>query len=514
MSLQLKINILGIESGGKPVVFLNKADADEIGVTASGRVMLKVKKGITAIVNVATKSVKKGHIGITEEVRVLLGSAPSIIDVEISAFPKSLQFIRAKLDGKKLLRNEIFEIVRGVVTGNLNESEIASFVTALHIHGIDLDEATSLSLAMVETGKQLKLGNKIIVDKHSIGGVPGDKTTLLVVPIVAAAGLVIPKTSSRAITSAAGTADRAEVLMPVSMTYDKMKKMVRKCNGCVVWGGALDLAPADDIFVKTEYPLYIDPLLLPSIMSKKKAVGATHLVIDIPTGRGSKVKTISEADSLAKDLIEIGKRLNIHTHCVVTYGEQPVGYTVGPALEAREALEVLMNESNVPDLIDKACSIAGAIFEITGRKNGYALAKDIIKTGRAEAKLREIISAQGGNSSIRPGDISIGSETLKVKAKSEGQVLWISNSAIVEIARSAGAPKDKGAGIIFNKKIGDPVSRDDILFTVYAEKSRKLSRTQDLLKEMDPIGVGKRADMVIRTIKDTPTLKRSFVLER
>ncbi len=173
-----------------------------------------------------------------------------------------------------------------------------------------------------------------------------------------------------------------------------------------------------------------------------------------------------------------------------------------------------MNESNVPDLIDKACSIAGAIFEITGKKNGYALAKDIIKTGKAEAKLREIISAQGGNSSIRPSDIPIGSETLKVKAKSEGQVLWISNSAIVEIARSAGAPKDKGAGIIFNKKIGDPVSRDDILFTVYAEKSRKLSRTQELLREMDPIGVGKRAGMVIRMIKDTPTLKRSFVLER
>ncbi len=204
--------------------------------------------------------------------------------------------------------------------------------------------------------------------------------------------------------------------------------------------------------------------------------------------------------------------MKIHTHCVITYGEQPVGYTVGPALEAKEALEVLMNESNVPDLIDKACSVAGAIFEIAGKKNGYALAKDIIKTGKAEAKLRDIINTQGGNSSIKPDDIPIGSETLKVKAKNEGQMLWISNSAIVEIARGAGAPKDRGAGIIFNKKIGDPISKDDILFTVYAEKSRKLSRAQDLLKELEPIGIGKRADMMIRTIKETPTLKRSFVL--
>ncbi len=511
--MHLKIDTLGIESGGKPIVYLNKADADEIGVTASGRVVLKSKKDITAIVNVTTKSVKKGHVGINEEIRLLLGTVPNSVDVEISTFPRSLQFIRNKLEGKKLVYKEIYEIVKGVVRGDLNEGEIASFVTALHIQGIDLDEATSLSLSMVETGKKLNLGKKV-VDKHSIGGVPGDKTTLLVVPIVAAAGLVIPKTSSRAITSAAGTADRAEVLMPVNIKNEEMKRIVKKCGGCIVWGGALDLAPADDIFVRTEYSLYIDPLLLPSIMSKKKAVGATHLVIDIPTGRGTKVKTIREADHLAKDLIELGRRLGIHTHCVLTHGEQPVGLTVGPSLEAKEALEVLMNEANVPDLIDKACNIAGSIFEITGKKGGYQLAREIIRNGKAEAKLREIIEMQGGNRNIKPKDLVVGEDILKIKAKKEGQMLWINNNAIVEIARSAGAPKDEGAGIVFNKKIGDPVSKDDVLFTVYAEKSRKLSRTQELLGEIEPVGIGKRADMIIHTVKEVPVIKKSFVLER
>jgi AMP phosphorylase len=512
--MELKVDVLGIESGGKPIIFLNKSDADEIGVAASGRVVLKAKKEITAIVNVSTKTVKKGHIGISEEIRLLLGHVPTHIDVEISAFPKSLQFIRNKLEGKKLLRHEIYEIVKGVVDGTLNESEIASFVTALHIQGIDLDEATGLSLSMVETGKQLNLKNKIIVDKHSIGGVPGDKTTLLVVPIVAAAGLMIPKTSSRAITSAGGTADRAEVLMPVNIPSNEMKSVVKKTNGCIVWGGALELAPADDIFVRTEYSLYIDPLLLPSIMSKKKAVGATHLVLDIPTGRGAKVKTISEADYLAKDLIELGRRLNMHTHCILTYGEQPVGYTVGPALEAREALEVLMNESNVPDLLDKTCNIAGAVFEMTGRKNGYLLAKEIIQSGKAEAKLREIIKMQGGRSTIKPKDIAIGEETIKIKAKNDGKLLWINNNAIVEIARMAGAPKDKGSGVVFNKKIGDTVTKDDVIFTVYAEKTRKMSRTQELLSELEPVGVGKRADMMIHAVKEIPEPKKSFVLER
>jgi AMP phosphorylase len=512
--VQLKVDIIGIDAGGKPIVFLNKTDADEIGVTASARVSLKAKKEVTAIVNVSTKSVKKGHIGISEEIRSSFGHTPHVVDVEISAFPRSLQFVRSKLEGKKLLRHEIYEIVKGVVDGTLNESEIASFVTALHIQGMDLDEATSLSLSMVETGKRLNLRNKVIVDKHSIGGVPGDKTTLLVVPIVAAAGLVIPKTSSRAITSACGTADRAEALMPVNLSSEEMKGVVKKTGGCIVWGGSLELAPADDIFVRTEYSLYIDPLLLPSIMSKKKAAGATHLVIDIPTGRGAKVKTINEADYLAKDLIELGKRLKIHTHCVLSYGEQPVGYTIGPALEAREALQVLMNEANVPDLLDKACNIAGAIFEITGRKNGYSLARQIVRSGKAEAKLREIIREQGGKSTIKPRDIKVGEETIRVKAKSDGKLLWISNSSMVEIARMAGAPKDKGSGIMFSKKIGDTISKDDVIFTVHAEKSRKLSRTHELLERLEPVGIGKRTDMVIHTVREIPELKRSFVLER
>ncbi len=270
--MQFRVDILGIESGGKPIVFLNKHDADEIGVTASGRVRLSFnKKEITAIVNISTTSVNIGVIGVNDEVqKKLVLRQRSVVDVDIATFPKSLQFIHHKLMGKRLLYNEILEIVKDVVQGNLNEGEVASFVTALNMQGLDLDEALSLSSSMVVTGKQLHLRKKIIADKHSIGGVPGDKTTLLVVPIVAAAGVTIPKASSRAITSAAGTADRAEAIMSVNLGIEEMESVVKKCNGCIVWGGSLELAPADDIFVKTEYSLYIDPLLLPSIMSKKK----------------------------------------------------------------------------------------------------------------------------------------------------------------------------------------------------------------------------------------------------
>ncbi len=513
--MQLKAEILGIDSGGKPMVFLNTLDADEIGVTASGRIRITSKVNtITALVGIAT-TVKKGFVGINEEVlKILKLKQHVIVDIEVAPFPKSLQFIHNKLTGKRLLYYEIHEIVKDVVQGNLNESEIAAFVTTLHLQGLDLDEATSLAISMVNTGKQLKLGNKIIVDKHSIGGAPGDKTTLLVVPIVAAAGLIIPKASSRAITSAAGTADRAEAIMPVDLEIEEMKKVVKKSNGCIVWGGSLELAPADDIFVRTEYSLYIDPLLLPSIMSKKKAVGATHLVVDIPTGRGAKMKTIGESDLLAKDIIELGRRLGIHTQCIITHGEQPVGYSLGATLEAREALGVLMNKTNMPDLVDKACHLAGSIFEMVGKKNGYYLAKEILQTGKAEKKLREIISLQGGNSKINLDDFEIGQDFIHVRAKNAGQVLWIDNNALVEIARAAGSPKDKGSGILLNKKLGDKIRIGEILFTIYAEKPRKLSRAEQVLRAQEPIGIGARTEMFIHKVKESPVVRRSFELDR
>src|SRR5574337_824383 len=474
--MQLRVDILGIESGGKPIVFLNKHDADEVGVTASGRIKINLKRReLTAIVNIST-TVKIGTIGVNNEVRKKLDLRQhSVVEFEVGTCPKSLQFIHHKLKGQRLLYSEILEIVKDVVEGNLNEGEITAFVTALDIKGLDLDEAVSLSSSMVATGKQLHLRKKIIADKHSIGGVPGDKTTLLVVPIVAAAGVTIPKASSRAITSAAGTADRAETIMPVNFGIEEMESIVKKCNGCIVWGGSLELAPADDIFVRTEYSLYIDPLLLPSIMSKKKAVGATHLIIDIPTGRGAKVKTIGESDFLAKELIELGRRLGIHTQCVLTNGEQPIGFTIGPALEAREALSVLMNESKVPDLIDKACHVAGSIFEIAGKTNGYNLARNILHSGKAEKKLRDIISYQGGRYNLKPVDLPIGEHVMEYRAKESGVVLWMDNSSLVETARAAGAPKDKGAGIAFHKKCGDKVSKGDVLFTIHAEKASKLS---------------------------------------
>ncbi|MEM2146822.1 MAG: hypothetical protein QW279_15775, partial [Candidatus Jordarchaeaceae archaeon] len=295
---------------------------------------------------------------------------------------------------------------------------------------------------------------------------------------------------------------------------EEMKRVVEKTNGCMVWGGTLNLAPADDIFIRVEHPLSIDPLLLPSIMSKKKAVGATHMVLDIPTGRGTKVKTIGEADLLAKDFMELGRRLDIKVQCALTYGEQPIGYTVGPALEAREALGVLTRKIKVPDLIDKAISIAGILLEMNGKKNGKEIALGILHSGKAEKKMREIIEAQGGNPKIELEDIPIGDQKYTIRSGKNGIILWINNTSLAEIARLAGAPKDKGAGIYLHKKIGDQVKEGEPLLTIYAERDLKIQRALDNLEKSDVLGIGKRMDMLIHEVKEFPVGKTAFIIER
>lgn len=515
--MRLRAKYLGLEAGGSPIVTMSKEDAGDIGIMGGERVNISYAGSeVTAIVDIVTKSVSKGLLGISDGVWSKLQlSQGAVLEVNASGPPESLNYIREKLQGRKLVYEDIYKIVRDVVHGHLSEIEIAGFVTSLHDQGgPNMDEALALTNAMVNTGKQLSLNRKPIADKHSVGGVPGDKTTLLLVPVIAAAGITIPKTSSRAITSAAGTADRAETLMPVNLDIEEMKRVVEKTNGCMVWGGSLSLAPADDIFIQVEYPLSIDPMLLPSIMSKKKAVGAEYLVVDIPTGRGTKMKTIGDSDLLGKEFIELGRRLNINTQCVLTYGEQPVGHAVGAGLEAREALEILMGKRHVHDVVDKVSHVAGTLLEMVGVQNGREVALDLIKSGKAEKKLREIIYAQGGDSEVKPEDIEIGQYGFEVKSEHNGNVLWIDNTSIAAIARAAGSPKDKHSGVIVHKKLGDVVKKGEVLYTIYSDKTTKLSDAEKIASSEEVYGIAGRREMMIHRLKEMPKSKRPFVLER
>lgn len=483
--MKLRVRTLGLDAAGKTIVIINSEDAREFGVHPLERIVLHHRrKKLTVVVNITKRFVKLGEVVVYKEVSDILGLKSGNI---VEAYPRkeliSKEYIRKKIEGHELNYKEMRAIVNDLLERDLNDLELAAFITALHIHGLTMKENVAMSKAMIETGKKIRFPGTV-VDKHSVGGICGDKTSLLLVPIIASCGLTIPKTSSRAITSPAGTADRMEILAPVDLNLSEIKRVVKKTGGCLVWGGAIDLAPADDLFIQIENPLSLDPLLLPSVISKKKVVGSKYVVIDIPTGSGAKVKR-NEAKILGRNFKTLGMELGIKVNCLLTRGNQPIGYTIGPALEAREALETIMRMSSPRDLIDKITSLSGLLLKMC-RRGDKKTAERVLFSGKAEEKLREIISAQGGDDKIKPDDIPIADNCAEIRSGGNGMVSAISDDALAFIARIAGAPKDKLAGIIMNKKIGDKIKIDEVLFTIHAEKKHKL---KNALRSAEESGV-------------------------
>ena len=514
--MELRAELLHITAGGRRIAILNDETATALGVHSSDRIKISAnKKDAIAIANIAVHF-PKNRVGLYEEIAQILGAKEDQeMDIELAQLPESLSHVRSKVRGERLREHDVDNIVKDVVERHLSEVEIAAFLTALNIYGLSAGESEAMSRAMVKTGRTLDFGEAPILDKHSIGGIPGDKTSILVVPIIAAAGYTIPKTSSRAVTSPAGTADRVETLCPVNLPLNEIREVVGKTNGCLVWGGSLELAPADDLFIQIEYPLGIDPLLLPSIMSKKKAIGATHIAIDIPTGSGAKIKTMTQAYLLASDFVDLGKRLGLTIQCALTLGEQPLGCAVGPALEAREALVALAGEGP-PDLLDKATSLAGVLFEMVGVRKGRQKAESFLESGKAEKKLREIIGAQGGNPKVKAEDIPVGSEVAEVRAKQSGRVLFISCEGIAQIAREAGAPREKGAGVLLKAKLADPVRAGSVLFEVYAERNGRLASALELAESVQPFVLSGKAEerMLLDQVPARVERPKTFLLER
>ncbi len=479
---ELNAKIIKIKTGEKSVI-LNETDAGEMMLHIHDRVSLKKDlQKIVAIVDVSDSMVERGEIGIYEDFLPFFAvSDGDAIELSVATPPPSVAFIRKKMKGGTLNKEELHRIVKDTVTHSLSELEVAAFLMAEQYVGMNMDEVEHLTRAIVETGRTIDFG-EAVVDKHSIGGVPGNKVTLLIVPIIAAAGLRIPKTSSRAITSPSGTADTMEVLAPVTFSLDALRKLLMDVGGYIAWGGSLNLAPADDLFIRIEHPLSIDPKaqMLASIMAKKLSVGVSTLVLDIPTGKGAKVEDFDTARALGNDFIELGRRLGIKVSCGITYGNQPVGHTVGPALEAREALLALTGKGP-NSLIEKSTSLAGMLLEMNGvtpKGQGQAFAKDLLRSGKAYQKMQEIIEKQGGDPDVKPDDVPLGKLRYVVPAPIDGYVSSINNGAINAVAKAAGAPVCKGAGIMLHAKSGYAVKKGDPVLEIFAENEQSLKNAQ------------------------------------
>ncbi len=398
---------------------------------------------------------------------------------------EAVKTIQKKLLGKELNYREIYNLMDEIAKDRLSEVLTTYFVAASFKEGFNSDELFYLVKAMVETGTKLQFKG-IVADKHSTGGVSGTRTTMIIVPIIAAAGFLIPKTSSRAITTPAGTADVMEVLAPVTFTPKKITEIVNKIGGCVVWGGHLGIAPADDIIIDIEEELSFESFdkVIVSIMAKKVAVSTNHLVLDIPVGPTMKIRHFKDAEKVAQKFEALARKFNIEMIVDINQALEPAGRGVGPALEARDVLNVLEQKKDRPITLEvKALRLAGKLLNICYRDakkklDGEEEAKKILLDGRALNKFREIIKAQGGDESVTFERFKIKGKKLEIKSKKFGKIKSINNYNLNMTAKILGAPEEQHAGIYLAKKIDEKVDKNEVLMTFHSPSGYKLEEAK------------------------------------
>lgn len=408
----------------------------------------------------------------------------------------ALKAIQKKLVGKKLTYKEIYSIMDEIANDRLGDILTTYFAASGYSKGFTYDEIYYLTKAMIETGERLEFKG-IVADKHSIGGLPGTRATMIIVPIIASAGFLIPKSSSRAITTPAGTADSMECLASVTFTEKEIYKIVEKTNSCIVWGGSFKIAPADDEIIHVEEPLALESFdkILVSVMAKKIAFGSNHVVIDIPYGRTMKVHHKEDAENLARKFKYIANKFNIKLETILSHAYEPAGNGIGPLLEAADALKVLEQSVDRPLALEKkslhlasellTLCLKDATDEIVTNSKKYEStlkwAEDILISKKAHAKMMEIIDAQKGDATVNSKDLKAGPKTKEVNFDKSGVIKRINNRNVSIIAKVLGAPQDRKAGLFLHRRVDDKVTNKELSFDMYAQTEHRLNEAFDSL---------------------------------
>jgi len=477
----LHLSRLGIDSYKEAVIYMREDChvCRSEGLTAHARVRVTLgDRFVIATLNTASSAIlAKGYASLSEYAWNLLGAQENdVVSISHARPILSMSHVRSKIYGNRLSADHMTAIIEDITAGRYSDIHISAFLSACAGGRMDMAEIVDLAQAMVNVGNRINWGADLIVDKHCVGGLPGNRTTPIVVSIVAAFGLIIPKTSSRAITSPAGTADTMEVLAPVELDMKQMRRVVEQENGCIVWGGLVDLSPADDLLIQVERALDLDSdgQLVASVISKKVSAGSNHVLIDIPVGPTAKIRDLATAQTLENYLLTVGKALDIRVRTYISDGSAPVGRGIGPALEARDVVAVLKGDSSAPlDLKERAILLAGHILEFSpdvAEGYGMALARKILDDGQAWKKFQAICDAQGG---MR--DIPQARYTHVIHAKCAGTIISIDNRKIAKIAKLAGAPYSKAAGVDLHVQTAEKVDMGRPLYSIHANSPGELT---------------------------------------
>lgn len=482
----LYLTRLGIDTHQEPVVYMREDChvCHSEGFDAQGRVEICCgQASIIATLNIVTGNLLSHEkAGLSEAAWRLLGAHEGDKAFFRHAPPvESMSVVRGKLYGKPITTEGAISIIRDISQGRYSDIQMSAYVTACAANNLTLAETIAITRAMVDVGQRFDWGkDRIIVDKHCVGGLPGNRTTPIVVAIVAANGLVMPKTSSRAITSPAGTADTMETLTNVRLDFEQMRAVVEQEGACLAWGGSVSLSPTDDIIIRVERALDLDSegQLVASVISKKVAAGSTHVLIDIPIGATAKVRSNALADTLADLLRNTGEALGLQIRVLFSNGSEPVGRGIGPALEAADLLAVLHNDPAAPaDLRERSLTLAATLLEMGGLGTDAQcrlLAQRTLDSGAAWRKFEAICRAQGGFKTP-----PVAAFKHDIVADRDGVVAMINNRVISRLASLAGAPGSPAAGLYLHVSVGDVVERGMVLMTLHAEAAGELDYALD-----------------------------------
>lgn len=410
----------------------------------------------------------------------------------------SYDLIAKKRDGRRHTRQEIAFLVSGFVAGDIDEAQMAAWLMAAYLNGLDSTETLFLTEAMVASGDTVDLRDiaGVKVDKHSTGGV-GDKTTLVVVPLAAAVGVKAPKLSGRALGHTGGTLDKLESIpgFRTALTKDEFKRQLNDV-GAAIAAQTADLAPADKkIYALRDKTATVAsiPLIVASILSKKAAGGAKNILIDVKCGTGAFMTSPDRARELAAALIGVGDFLGLNVACILTDMNQPLGRAVGNALEVKEAIDCLSG-GGPQDLRELSVELAAGMVALSGMASSLSAAKEKVEasldSGAARAKFGQLITAQGGDACVltEPGRMPAASDRHIVSAKAKG---WVSVTDCGRLGLAAAVlsgghlgdvgPMDRGAGLVMRAKEGEPVESGDPLIELwYSDESRR-ARAEELL---------------------------------
>lgn len=486
--LYLQLRKLGIDTYQEPVVYMREDShvCKSEGFNAQARVRISTAtKSIIATLNtVSSDLLSHREAGLSDAAWRLLEATPGEKATFQHAKPvDSMAYVRGKIFGHTIGDNEAQEIIKDIHGGRYSDIQIAAFTTVCSGDNLSLEESIAITRAMVTCGQRFDWGRSPIMDKHCVGGLPGNRTTPVVVAITTAAGLTMPKTSSRAITSPAGTADTMEVMTNVTLSFEQMRKVVEDEGGCLVWGGSVSLSPTDDTIIRVERALDLDSIgqLVASVISKKVAAGSTDVLIDIPVGPTAKIRNQEVADKLVERITATANALNLNIRTICSDGSQPVGWGIGPALEAKDVLAILRNEPFAPlDLRQRSLTLAAEILEmgkIAEPGKGMQVATELLDSGAAYKKFISICEAQG---LFREPETAPHQRTIS--ATRAGILSYINCRSIARLAKLAGAPADKTAGVELHCHLGQTLEQGAPIFTIHAEAKGELEYAYDFYK--------------------------------